>query len=110
MAKNLKLYVPVITPKRSVVVVGVHNTREIIQEIPATKDIAEHLYAQQLLIEKGGTFSSIKISVTKERFTVLQKELSQKTGGSYRSTLIDIVLGLDQLPIIQIVGNKSSDE
>jgi hypothetical protein len=74
--------------------------------MPVTKDITIHMMAQQMILNKGGHYSSIKISVTPERFKQCCTELGCKMGGAYRSPVIDLVVQSGQLPVIQIVGNK----
>lgn len=108
MPKNLKLYVPVVTRKGptspvKVTLVGIHNCTELPKEIPTPKDLFLHIQSQSKLMAEGGKFSSLKVRVTQDRFLTLQKELSQKAGGSYRSPIIDVVFDLQHLPVVQII-------
>ena len=126
--KDLKLYIPITCIKpvtrikpgqfnhrqrqmitkseRHTTYVAVHNTTVIKSLLPSVKDIMEHMMAQQMILNKGGVYTSIKISVTPERFHQCCAELGCKMGGAYRSPVIDLVVQSGQLPIIQIVGNK----
>ena len=127
--KDLKLYIPItyIKPvtrvkpgqfnhrhrqqtitksERHTTYIAVHNTTVIKSLLPDVKDIMEHMLVQRSVLSRGGHYTSIKISVTPERFKQCCVELGCKMGGAYRSPVIDLVIQSGQLPVIQIVGNK----
>jgi hypothetical protein len=114
MSKTLKLYVPVVTKalkgKKNtyrVTLIGVHNCLTLRGQIPMTRDIMEHLMIQKYRISKGEQFMSIKVSVSPEHYLEMCKEISRKIGGHFQSPVIDMVMGSGQIPIIQILGNKT---
>ena len=121
MAKELKLYVPVSVvkigeskdrrmkqkPVLKTTFLGVHNCSLLKTMIPANKDITEHLIAQREIMNRGGAFASIKVSVTPAKFQELSREIGSKMGGRYGAPIIDVVVEAGQKPIIQIIGNKT---
>lgn len=127
--KDLKLYIPITcikpvtrvkpgsfnhrqritTNERRTTYVSVLNTTVIRALLPATRDVVEHMMSQQMILNKGGMYSSIKISVTPEKFHQCCAELGCKMGGAYRAPVIDLVVQSGQLPIIQIMGNKPTE-
>lgn len=126
--KNLKLYIPITcikpvtrikpgsfnhrntitTGERHTTYIAVHNTTVVKSLLPDVKDIIEHMMVQRSVVNCGGHYTSIKISVTPERFKQCCAELGCKMGGAYRSPVIDLVVQSGQLPVIQILGNKET--
>jgi hypothetical protein len=102
MSKDLKLYVVIVMPKNQIMV-AVHKSKLFQSVIPNREQIQIHLYQQARRKELGYLFSSIKISLSKKDFEPLRTELSRKAGGSYKSSIIDIVSELGQKPFIQII-------
>jgi hypothetical protein len=101
--KQLKLYIPIITPNQKRILIGVHNCTEIRKHVPSNYKIGEHLLIQNMRKAQGLPLLAMSIEVSEKKFIDLQKELSRKVGASYRSNIIDVIVEGNQLPIVQIV-------
>lgn len=101
--KQLKLYIPIVTPKRKVILVSTQSCKELSKIIPSYKEIYSHLVIQKQLMKQGEKFSSLKISIPMEEMKVYKKEISSKIAGKYISPVIDLILGSGQYPIVQLV-------
>jgi hypothetical protein len=113
MSKELKLYVPVVTvaikgrKKTSrITMLNANNCSTFRGQLPAIKDIREHLEAQKVVTGAGGQFSSIKINVSADVYAGMCKELGHKMGARYTSKTIDLIMQIGQVAIIQIISNN----
>jgi hypothetical protein len=117
MSRELKLYVPVVTvaikgrKKTSrITMLNVNNCTTFHNQLPAVKDIREHLEAQKAVKDAGGQYTSIKVSVSPEVFAGMCKEIGHKMGARYTSKIIDLIMQVGQIPIIQIIENQNEKE
>jgi hypothetical protein len=101
MNNKLKFYIP-IRSKRGSTALSADKFPLILESLPKEKDIWGHLLHALTLKKNGFEYRSIKILIPNNDFDQILKEISVKTGKKYKEKIIDLVLDINQLPIIQI--------
>src|ERR1035437_6588031 len=118
MAKELKLYVPVVTKalkgKKSTYKTTLINASGVSTfrgQLPSVKDIGAHMYSQKQAAERfHAPFNSLKVYVTSVLYAEMCKEIGRKMGAHYHPVVIDLIMSSGQIPIIQIIANKNESK
>jgi hypothetical protein len=118
MAKELKLYVPVVTKaivnkkaSYKVTLINASGVSTFRGQIPSVADIGAHMEFQKRMINQNrGEFNSLKVYVAPELYANMCREIGRKMGAHYHTLAIDLIMSSGQVPIIQIIANKDESK
>jgi hypothetical protein len=95
------------------ILISTKNIKEILDIIPSSKDVSEHILSQYKLKIKNpeNKFNSIKIFIKDEEYNNLIDILAKKVGNrNFDKSTIDLILSSETVPVIQILNNGSKKE
>lgn len=106
MAKELKLYIPLISKNGSMTLINARKIKKINEIIPPTVNIVANLVHQKKRIATGKEYSALQVKVTKEKFEELEKQLKlKKPGHIFKHKAFDLIIdSKTQASVVQIIS------